>query len=92
MHVAMVICGGLVLLALFLLFEKSRGGAPPAFARAAWVFIPVWLALALVNMWVGVTRAGYTVAEEAPILLLVFAVPAGAALLVARQCARRPLG
>jgi hypothetical protein len=28
------------------------------------------------NMWVGVSRAGYAVREELPILLLVFAVPA----------------
>ena len=33
-------------------------------------------------MWIGVTRAGYSVAEEAPIFLLVFAVPAAMALLV----------
>jgi hypothetical protein len=30
-----------------------------------------------------VTRAGYSVAEEAPIFLVVFAVPAAVALLVA---------
>jgi hypothetical protein len=46
-------------------------------------FIPVWLVLAAVNLWVGVTRAGYSVAEEAPIFLVVFAVPAAVALLVA---------
>jgi hypothetical protein len=46
-------------------------------------FIPVWLVAAAVNMWIGVTRAGYSVAEEAPIFLIVFAVPAAVALLVA---------
>jgi hypothetical protein len=30
-------------------------------------FIPVWLVAAAVNMWIGVTRAGYSVGEEAPI-------------------------
>jgi hypothetical protein len=34
-------------------------------------------------MWVGVTKAGYTLAQELPILLVVFAVPAGIALAVA---------
>lgn len=43
---------------------------------AAKVFVPVWLVVSLVNMWIGVTRAGYTVAQELPILLVVFAVPA----------------
>jgi hypothetical protein len=33
-------------------------------------------------MWVGVTRAGYTVAEEFPIFLVIFALPALAALLI----------
>ena len=50
--------------------------------------MPVWLVVALVNMWVGVTRAAYTVAQELPILLVVFAVPAVIAALVARQLAR----
>jgi hypothetical protein len=33
-------------------------------------------------MWMGVSRAGYSVAEELPMFLLVFAVPAAVALLV----------
>ncbi|MCX2895689.1 hypothetical protein ORG27_19055, partial [Stenotrophomonas lactitubi] len=39
-------------------------------------FIGSWLLVSVANMWVGVSRAGYTVREELPILLLVFAVPA----------------
>ena len=31
-------------------------------------------------MWVGVAKAGYSVAEEAPIFLVVFAVPAAGPL------------
>jgi hypothetical protein len=33
-------------------------------------------------MWVGVARAGYSVAEELPIFLLIFGVPAAAAILI----------
>jgi hypothetical protein len=33
-------------------------------------------------MYMGVKGAGYSVADEAPIFLLVFAVPAAAALIV----------
>jgi hypothetical protein len=36
----------------------------------------VWLAAAIVNMSVGVVSAGYTVWQELPIALVVFAVPA----------------
>jgi hypothetical protein len=76
MHVMLVIGGGIVLLGLFLLFGKLWGGAAPDFALAAKLFIPVWAVIALTNLWVGVTRAGYSVKEELPILVIVFAVPA----------------
>lgn len=88
MHMAMVIGGGIVLLGLFLLFGKLWSGAEPSFATAAKLFMPVWLAIALVNMWVGVTKAGYSVREELPILAVVFVVPAALALLVAWRVAR----
>jgi hypothetical protein len=41
-----------------------------------------------VNMWLGVAKAGYSVADEAPVFLLVFAVPAAVALLVWWRVAR----
>ena len=76
MHMILVIAGGLVTFGLFLLFGYLWGGARPDLIMAARLFIPVWLVIALVNMWVGVTRAGYSVRDEAPILLVVFIVPA----------------
>lgn len=87
MHSIMVIGGGLVLLALFALVGK-RGGIPGA-ARAALWFIPVWLVAAVANLWIGVSRAGYTVAQELPFLLLVFGVPAAVALVIWRQFSPR---
>ncbi len=82
MHTIKVIAGGLVLLGLCLLAGRWLGG-PAGLATAARLFIPLWLIGAGINLWVGVSRAGYTVADEAPIFLLVFAVPAAVALLVA---------
>lgn len=76
MHMAMVIAGGIVLLGLFLLFGKLWGGDDANLAFAAKIFLPVWLAMSLTNMWIGVARAGYSVREELPILLVVFALPA----------------
>jgi len=76
MHMAMVIGGGFVLLGLFMLFGKLWGGTTPDLALAAKVFIPVWLIVSVTNLWVGVTKAGYSVRDELPILLVVFAVPA----------------
>lgn len=88
MHMAMVIGGGLVLLGLFLLFGKLWGGVDPGLAIAAKLFIPAWLIVSFVNMWVGVTKAGYSVRDELPILLVVFLVPAVVAGLAAWRLAR----
>jgi hypothetical protein len=76
MHVVMVIAGGLVLLGLFVLFGWLWGANAAGMALAAKAFMPAWLLVAAVNMWVGVAHAGYSAREEFPILLLVFAVPA----------------
>lgn len=75
MHMVMVIGGGIALLGLFLLFGRLWGGEGPNLALAAKLFMPVWLAMALVNMWVGVTKAGYAIRDELPILFIVLAVP-----------------
>ncbi|PKA45017.1 hypothetical protein N2599_32550 (plasmid) [Rhizobium sullae] len=88
MHMLLVIIGGVVLLGVFALFGKLWGGDVAGVATAAKAFIPLWLAVTLVNMWVGVTRAGYTVAQELPILLVVFAVPAALAAVVAWRLVR----
>lgn len=80
MHMLMVILGGVVLLGLFLLFGQLWGTAPASLVTAAKIFVPVWLCVAIVNLWVGVSKAGYTIAQELPILLLVFAIPALLAL------------
>ncbi len=88
MHVVMVVGGGIGLLGLFLLFAYLWGAGEPNFAAAAKLFLPVWLAVSLVNMWVGVTKAGYTVREELPILPIVFAVPAIAAAIAIWRLSR----
>lgn len=88
MHMAMVIGGGFVLLGFFMLFGKLWGGAAPDLALAAKVFIPIWLIVSVTNLWVGVTKAGYSVREEFPILLVVFAVPAVAAGIAIWRLAR----
>ena len=79
MRTAIIIVGGVVLLALFALVGWWRGGGPQSAMKAAKLFIPVWLVVALINMWLGVSRAGYSVADELPIFLVIFAIPALAA-------------
>ncbi|AKC38061.1 Uncharacterised protein [Mycolicibacterium phlei] len=54
-------------------------------------FLVAWASVAVFNMGVGVFEAGYGVAEELPVLLAVFGVPAavaGLGWLGARRLAR----
>lgn len=89
-HTLKVIASGIVLLGLFLLVGRLLHGAAPlaGMATAARWFIPIWLIAAVVNLWVGVAKAGYSVAEEAPIFLVVFAVPAAAAVFLVWRLSR----
>jgi hypothetical protein len=84
MRTVLIILGGFVLLGVFVLVARLAGGdtADKAMVIATQVFIPVWLALAGVNMWVGVAKAGYSVGEELPIFLVIFGLPAAAAAFV----------
>ena len=88
-HTIKVIAAGFGLLGLFLLIGTRLSSPSIAgLATAAKVFIPVWLVGAGINMWFGVTKAGYSVAEEIPFFLLVFAVPAAVAVVLAWRFAR----
>ena len=72
MHTIMVVLGGFVLLGACLLAGRLMKTMP----IAALIFIPIWLGAAAINMWLGVSRAGFSVAEELPVFLAVFAIPA----------------
>jgi hypothetical protein len=79
-HTLKVIAAGLALLVACVLVSRWLGGARPAsLVAGAKLFLPLWLIAAGVNMWLGVSRAGYSVAEEAPVFLVVFGVPAAVA-------------
>jgi hypothetical protein len=83
MHTLKVIAGGILLLAVCLLAGRWLGATPAAgMATAVKVFVPLWFVAAAVNLWIGVTRAGYSFADEAPVFGIVFAVPVAVALLV----------
>ncbi|MDH6230765.1 hypothetical protein M2281_001337 [Mesorhizobium soli] len=85
MHMLLVITGGLLLCGVFALFGKLWDGDMTGVVTGLKLFVPVWLVVAFINMWVGVTKAGYTFAQELPILLVVFAVPAVIAAVLAWQ-------
>lgn len=82
MHTLMVLVGGFVLLFFCQLVARAFvGEGVNPLAKALLVFIPLWLIISVVNMWVGVTQAGNSLLQELPIFILVFGIPATAALL-----------
>ena len=83
MRTALFLGAGFLLLAAALILGRLlSSNYPSAMATAVVAFIAVWLVIAGANMWVGVTRAGYSVAEELPIFLLIFGLPAIAAAIL----------
>lgn len=83
MHTAIVIAGGLTLLLAMIGVAWLAGREKrQAAARSCLLFLPVWLICAVVNMWIGVSRAGYSVGQELVILVPVFGVPAAIALVL----------
>ena len=81
MHTLIVITIGFVLLVVGVFVGHVAAGASGA-ATAAIVFLPLWAIGAAINLYIGVKGAGYTLKEETPVFLLVFAVPAAVALIV----------
>lgn len=81
MHTLIVVACGLVALVLVLLLSGALGVAR---GRAVASFLALWMVVALVNLWVGVQHAGYTVWQELPFFVVVFGVPAAAAMFARR--------
>ncbi len=83
MRTALFLLAGLLLLSGIQIIAKQFANYHAS--ATLWgtvIFIAVWLAVTLFNLWVGVTRASYSVAEELPILLLLFGIPAAVAILL----------
>jgi hypothetical protein len=83
MRTGIIILAGFALWAICLGLAKWLAGwtaASTAMATAA--FIAVWFIAAAVNLWVGVSQAGYAFREELPIFLLIFLVPSMVAAVV----------
>ena len=86
MRTALFLLSGLLLMAAFLILGKLFSPQFPESSRVAtFSFVAIWFAVAVLNMWLGVARAGYSVADELPILLLIFAAPAALAWFIKWQ-------
>jgi hypothetical protein len=75
-----LLTGFLLLAAVLLLGKLFSTNYPGATFAATIAYVALWFIIAGVNMWVGVAKAGYSVTEELPIFLLIFGLPAVAAV------------
>lgn len=83
MRTVLFLTSGLLLMASLLVIAKLFSEHFPSAPDLALALgLSLWLAVTVANMWIGVSKAGYSVAEELPILFLLFVAPAAAAVLV----------
>jgi hypothetical protein len=83
MRTVVILASGLLIFAgLFIYSRLFTQHYPGAVAFATYAFLAIWLAATTFNLWVGVSHAGYSLREELPVLLLLFALPAAVAMLV----------
>lgn len=71
-----LIGAGVLLLAAVFVLTSLLGAGSGVAAVVIWV---LWFVVAGANGWLGVRKGGYGIAEEAPVFLLVFGVPAAVA-------------
>jgi len=79
MHTLKVIAGAFILLAFLIGTARAFGVKGSFVAAVARWFIPLWFLGAAINMYVGISHAGYTFLEELPMFFVVFGVPSLAA-------------
>jgi hypothetical protein len=83
MRTAIIIACGFLLWAGCLAAAKFISGSTgTSLTTATFVFVVIWFIAAAVNLWVGVSKAGYTFTEELPIFLLIFLLPAAVAVVI----------
>jgi hypothetical protein len=70
-----LLVGFLLLAACMLLGRLFSSNYPGATYAATVTFVLLWLVISTANLWVGVSKAGYTLTEELPIFVVIFGVP-----------------
>ena len=83
MRTAIIIaCGFLLWAACVAAAKLVPGSTGTSLTTATIVFVVIWFFAAAANLWLGVSKAGYGVAEELPIFLLIFLLPSAVAVVV----------
>ena len=90
MRTLILIAAGFALWGTLVGLAKAFGPAPTRMRAATLIFVVLWGVIAAVNMAIGVSRAGYSVAEELPIFFLIWLAPVVPALLLRRRLEDSP--
>jgi hypothetical protein len=77
-----IVSGFLVWAACLATAKLVAASADSSLTTATIVFVVIWFIAAAVNLWVGVSKAGYSFTEELPIFLLIFLLPAVVAAVI----------
>jgi hypothetical protein len=83
MRTAVIILAGFLVWGVCLGIAKvAAEGSESSMNLATGIFAVLWFVVAVVNMWMGVTKAGYSFWEELPIFLVIFFLPVLVAVVV----------
>ena len=85
MHTLRLIVIGLVLLSVFVFVAVQINQRRDKTVDGAKLFIWVWLAVSAINFFVGVLVAGYSIATEILVHIVVFGLPGGVAWYLSRR-------
>jgi hypothetical protein len=77
-----IVCGFLLWAACLAAAKFIPGSTGASLTTATFVFVGIWFFAAAVNLWIGVSKAGYAFTEELPIFLLIFLLPGVVAVVV----------
>jgi len=77
-----IVCGFLLWAACVVAAKLIPGSTGSSLTTATIVFVAIWFIAAAANLWVGVSKAGYSFAEELPIFLLIFLLPTVVAVVI----------
>ena len=82
MRTLLIVLIGFALWAACLWVANLVGKSGSSMTAATAIFVAIWFIAAALNMWIGISNAGYSFQEELPIFLLIFLLPAVVAVFV----------
>jgi hypothetical protein len=83
MRTGLFLLAGFLLLAASLLLGRLFSATYPTASVVATVaYVALWFVIAGANMWIGVAKAGYSIAEELPIFALICLLPAAVGIIL----------